>query len=158
MELEIAKGKFVQHILCSLVRPDGQTTDMFFLKSGQNQEADRYRTRLSEDPDKNETRTGHEQCCPPTSGLKQEVQSLIFRLLFLRWLLRWVKSPLETALFNIRFLLRSSRSILFCRLSFLFAARSIFIFSLFKCRTSVGDFAISHLASISIKHTKITKI
>ena len=111
-----------------------------------------------EDPDKDETRTGHEQCCPPTSGLKQEVQSLIFRLLFLRWLLRWVKSPLETALFNIRFLLRSSRSILFCRLIFLFAARSILIFSLFKCRTSVGDFAISHLASISIKHTKITKI
>ena len=26
---------------------------------------------FSENPDKNETRTGHGQCCPPTSGLSR---------------------------------------------------------------------------------------
>ena len=85
-----------------LVRPDRQTTDRVFLKirtksghrtesrqteSGQTDTGQKIRTEsgqqtdtgqdFPENPDKNETRTGHGQCCPPTSGNKN-IESVVF--------------------------------------------------------------------------------
>ena len=60
-------------------RPDRQTTDSFFLKSGQNQRTETRKKKYGqtdigldflENTDKNETRTGHGQRCPPTSGVE----------------------------------------------------------------------------------------
>ena len=61
-----------------LVRPDRQTTDRVFLKirtkSGQRTESRQEKSgqtdigqHFPEKPDKNDTRTGHGQLCPPTS-------------------------------------------------------------------------------------------
>ena len=61
-------GQWKSGQLCLvLIRPDRQTTVSFFLKSGQQTDTG---DDFPEIPNKNETRTGHGQCCPPTSDLK----------------------------------------------------------------------------------------
>ena len=71
------------HLCLVIIRPERQTTDGFFRKSGQNPESEFWKAEKTwqikfgltdtsqdfpENPDKNETRIGHRQCCPSTSA------------------------------------------------------------------------------------------
>ena len=74
------QGHWKSGQLCfARVRPDRQTMDSFFSKirteSGQRTESRQQKSGQTgighdfpENPEKNETRTGHGQCCPLTSG------------------------------------------------------------------------------------------
>ena len=77
--------------------PAGQTDNgqLLFYNPDRIRKADRIGYDFPENPDKNETRTGHGQCCPPTSGSNQ----LSYRLVqfFFEMSKFWNDSPFLTS-------------------------------------------------------------